>query len=124
MSVPQWAGMTGLTDEDKSLATARGLIAKGEGPKVTKVMRRTRNGPVAVDGVRLVDHQAWARSQPWAKYLATLTASECEKRQRLKDKGRSRAWAPYTSNKRRVANKREAARAMREPPQRLLAGRL
>jgi hypothetical protein len=94
MSVPQWAGMTGLADDDKSLATARGLIAKGEGPKVTKVMRRTRNGPVAVDGVRLVDHQAWARSQPWAKYLATLTASECEKRQRLKDKGRSRAWPP------------------------------
>jgi hypothetical protein len=23
-----------------------------------------------VDGVRLIDHRKWLRSQPWAKYLA------------------------------------------------------
>jgi hypothetical protein len=31
------------------------------------------------DGVRLQEHETWAETTPWAKYLATLTASERDK---------------------------------------------
>jgi hypothetical protein len=80
VSVPQWAGLVGLTDDGKSIAAARKLIAKGEGPKIVKLKRQTRNGPVTVDGVRLGDHETWAQSNPWAEYLASLSAAEREKR--------------------------------------------
>lgn len=74
VSIPQWAEIVGLADDGMSLATARRLIAKGAGPKLTKVGRR--------DGIRLRDHGKWARSNPWAKYLAASVAAEREKRER------------------------------------------
>jgi hypothetical protein len=82
VSVPQWAGLASLGDDGKSLAAARSLIAKGKGPKIVELKRQTRNGPVAVDGVRLSDHAKWARSSPWAKYLAGNAAAERVKRER------------------------------------------
>jgi hypothetical protein len=74
VSVLQWAGLAGLADDDSSLAAARKLIAKGEGPKVVRDGRR--------DGIRLSDHAKWARSKPWAKYLATSATAEREKRRK------------------------------------------
>ncbi|MGD0420236.1 MAG: hypothetical protein ABSA68_11780 [Xanthobacteraceae bacterium] len=81
MSVVQWAGIAGLADDCRSLATARRLLAEGEGPKVVKVGRRA--------GVQLGDHALWVRSKPWAKYLAARAALEFEKRER-KSKHRSK----------------------------------
>jgi hypothetical protein len=73
VSVPQWAEIAGLADDGMSVATARRLIDTGQGPTVVKVGRR--------HGVRLQDHVRWARSQPWAKYLAASVAAEREKRE-------------------------------------------
>jgi hypothetical protein len=72
VSVPQWAERAGLADDGKSLAAARGLIARGQGPKVVRDGQR--------DGVQLQDHETWAQATPWAGYLAALTASERDKR--------------------------------------------
>jgi hypothetical protein len=80
VSVPQWAGLAGLADDGMSIATARKLIADGTGPEVVEIKRQTRNGPVAVEGVRLRDHKRWARSKPWAKYLTASAAAERDKR--------------------------------------------
>jgi hypothetical protein len=82
VSVPQWADRSGLADDGKSIAAARGLIAQGDGPTVTKINRLTRNGPVTVDGVRLREASRWLRKQPWAKYLAERAASERERLER------------------------------------------
>ncbi len=71
VSIPQWARRAGLADDDRSIATARQLIAKGEGPDVVQVEQR--------QGVRLRDHETWARSKPWAQYLADLAAGERDK---------------------------------------------
>jgi hypothetical protein len=73
MSVPQWAGLAGLADDILSLAVARKLLAKGEGPKIERDGRR--------DGIRFSNHAKWARSKPWAKYLTASAAAEREKRQ-------------------------------------------
>ena len=69
VSIVQWAGIAGLADDGTSMATAR-LLAGGEGPNVVKVGRRV--------GVRLGDHAQWARSKPWAKYLAATAAAKCK----------------------------------------------
>jgi hypothetical protein len=74
VSIPVWAGLAGLADDGKSMAAARKLIAKGEGPKVVQDGRR--------DGIRLSDHARWARSKPWAKCMAASAAAEREKRAR------------------------------------------
>jgi hypothetical protein len=74
VSIPQWAGLAGLADDDLSLATARKILAKGEGPKIERDGRR--------DGIRFSDHAKWARSKPWAKYLTASAAAEREKRER------------------------------------------
>jgi hypothetical protein len=68
VSVPQWARTAGLADDGRSIATARELIAKGDGPKITD----TR--------IMLDDHAAWAESNPWARYLLTLDPDEHAKR--------------------------------------------
>ncbi len=73
VSVPQWGEIAGLADDSTSLEIARKLLIDGDGPEVVKVGRR--------DGVRLRDHARWARSQPWAEYLSTVSASERDKRQ-------------------------------------------
>jgi hypothetical protein len=74
VSIVQWAGIAGLADDGTSLAAARRLVAKGGGPKVVRIDER--------DGVRLRDHEKWARSKPWAKYLTSSAAAERQKRQR------------------------------------------
>lgn len=74
VSIPQWAGIAGLADDGRSLATASRLIAKGEGPETVKVNNRS--------GVRPRDHAKWARSHPWAKYLAAREAAERAKCER------------------------------------------
>jgi hypothetical protein len=81
VSFVQWAGIVGLADDGRSLSTARRVLTEGEGPKVVKVGRRA--------GVQLDDHVRWARSKPWAKYLAASAAPEGEKRLR-KSKQRSK----------------------------------
>jgi hypothetical protein len=74
VSIPEWAEFAGLAEDHRSIAAARWLIDTGQGPKVAKVGQRR--------GVRLQDHARWARSQPWAKYLAASAAAEREKRER------------------------------------------
>jgi hypothetical protein len=68
VSIPQWANITGLADDGRSIAVARGLLAQGQGPKVVREGRR--------EGIRIHDHEAWAQSKPWAKYVADLAAAE------------------------------------------------
>ena len=75
VSVAQWAKIAGLADDGTSLATARRILAKGDGPTLVQVGPRKR-------GVSLSDHARWARSQTWAKYLAASSAAAREKRQR------------------------------------------
>jgi len=83
VSVPRWAEIAGLADDGRSVATARKLIDTGQGPMTVKVGQR--------HGVRLQDHARWARSQPWAKYLAACAAAEREKREgRTSSKRRSK----------------------------------
>jgi hypothetical protein len=73
VSIPQWAHRAGLADDGGSIATARGLIAKGQGPYVIRDGKR--------EGVPLQNHEAWVKGNAWAQYLATLTASERDKQQ-------------------------------------------
>jgi hypothetical protein len=73
ISIPQWAHKTGLADDGRSIATARGLIATGQGPEVVSDGRR--------EGIRIQDHEAWTQATPWAAYLAALPESERDKRQ-------------------------------------------
>jgi hypothetical protein len=73
VSVPQWAEIAGLADDGISVAVARRLLDSGQGPTVVSIGKRR--------GVQLQDHALWARSQPWAKYLAA-SAAEREKRER------------------------------------------
>lgn len=75
VSIPQWAALAGLADDSRSLATARALIAQGDGPQVVKVRRRRRNDA----GVQLHDHRRWVRTNKWAKFLATEAARERRK---------------------------------------------
>jgi hypothetical protein len=72
LSLPQWANKVGMADDGRSIATARGLIATGQGPKVVREGRR--------EGIRIHDHEAWAQATPWAAYLAALPESERDKR--------------------------------------------
>jgi len=90
VSIPQWAALTGLADDGRSLATARSIIAKGAGPDTVEIKRRTRNGIVAVEGIRLRDHCRWLRAQPWAKFMAISAAAEREKRERKSPKRRTK----------------------------------
>jgi hypothetical protein len=73
LSVPQWAVKANLADDGRSISAARGLIATGQGPKVVSDGRR--------EGIRILDHEAWAQATPWAAYLAALPASERDKQQ-------------------------------------------
>jgi hypothetical protein len=66
VSIPQWATLAGLADDERSLAVARTILRKDDGPDVVKVRRRVRYA----DGVRLTDHTRWIRKTPWAKFLA------------------------------------------------------
>lgn len=74
VGVRQWARIAnravGAVDDGQSVAAARGLIATGEGPPVTRVGRR--------DGVRIEDHERWLQATPWAHDLATLPQVERE----------------------------------------------
>jgi hypothetical protein len=70
MSIPHWARLAGLAEDDRSLATARLLIAQGDGPEVVPVSRRYRTDT----GVQLRDHQRWLRKNGWAKFLAAEVA--------------------------------------------------
>jgi hypothetical protein len=72
VSIPQWANVAGLADDGRSIAAARGLLAKGQGPQVVREGQR--------DGVQLQDHETWMQATPWAKYLASLPASERDQR--------------------------------------------
>ena len=76
IGIPQWAEKTGLADDGRSIATARTLIAKGSGPQVTTIERRTKHGSVAIDGVHLGDHEQWAQANAWAQYLTSLAPGE------------------------------------------------
>lgn len=71
VSIPQWAHRSGLADDGRSIAAARGLIAQGDGPDVVQIGR--------LQGVRLQDSEAWAKATPWAKYAADLAAAERDK---------------------------------------------
>ena len=51
VSIPQWAEKVGLADDGRSIAAARELIAKGQGPEVAKVGQR--------EGVPLRDDEVW-----------------------------------------------------------------
>jgi hypothetical protein len=80
MSISQWAAMADLAEDGRSIATARALIANGEGPSVAQVRRRHRSD----DGVRLRDHRRWIRANPWAKYLVAEAAAKRRREQRRK----------------------------------------
>jgi hypothetical protein len=72
VSIPQWANKASLADDGRSIAAARRLIATGQGPKVVREGQR--------EGIRIPDHEAWAKATPWAAYLAALPASERDER--------------------------------------------
>jgi hypothetical protein len=74
-SIAQWAGLIGLADDARSLAAARTLIAQGDGPEVVPVRRRKRTD----SGVRLSDHERWARTKEWVKFLAADAAKNGRK---------------------------------------------
>ena len=75
VSLAQWAALAGLAEDARSLATARALIAQGDGPKVMLVRRRHR-----IDyGVLPHDHQRWLRKYEWAKFLSAEAAKNRRK---------------------------------------------
>jgi hypothetical protein len=94
LSIPQWAEHAGLAepvaggsgarlaDDGRSIATARRLLAMGQGPKLTEVRRRTSNGTVAADGITPRDHKTWARKSPWGRFLSTAAAVERDRERR------------------------------------------
>jgi hypothetical protein len=75
VTIPQWAALAGLADDGRSLATARALITKGDGPQVVQVRRRRRTDT----GVQLNDHRRWVRDNEWAKFLVSEAARERRK---------------------------------------------
>jgi hypothetical protein len=75
VSLPQWAALVGLAEDGRSLATARMLIAQGDGPEAVRVLRRHRTDT----GVRLRGHQKWLRKNQWAKFLAAEAAKQRRK---------------------------------------------
>jgi hypothetical protein len=76
----QWAALVGLADDDGSLATARALMAQGDGPPVVQIRRRRRADPA----IQLSDHQRWVRANKWAKFLAAEAARKQEEIKRSK----------------------------------------
>ena len=70
VSISHWAALAGLADDGRSLATARALVAQGDGPEVVPVRRRDRTDT----GIPLRDHERWLRRNEWAKFLATEAA--------------------------------------------------
>jgi hypothetical protein len=70
VSLWQWAALAGLAEDGRSLATARALIAQGDGPEVVPVRRRHRTD----SGILPRDHQQWLRTNEWAKFLASEAA--------------------------------------------------
>ena len=42
VGISHWAALAGLADDGRSLATARALIAQGDGPDVVPLQRRAR----------------------------------------------------------------------------------
>jgi hypothetical protein len=70
VSISHWAALAGLADDGRSLATARALIAQGDGPEVVPVRRRARTDT----GIPLGDHERWLRRNEWAKFLAAEAA--------------------------------------------------
>jgi hypothetical protein len=77
VSIPRWARITGLADDGRSIASARRLLAQGDGPAVVKLGRPGHER----EGIRLADNTAWVKATPWAAYLSTLPASEHDKQQ-------------------------------------------
>jgi hypothetical protein len=75
MSISNWAALVGLADDPRSVAAARALIAKGDGPEVVPVRRRHRTDT----GVALREHQRWLRKNGWAKFLAAEAAKQRKK---------------------------------------------
>jgi hypothetical protein len=75
VSISHWAALAGLAEDGRSLATARSLIAKGDGPEVVPVRRPHRTDA----GVQLGSHQRWLRKNEWAKFLATEAAKDRRK---------------------------------------------
>ena len=70
VSIPQWAALVGMADDDRSLVVARALISQGDGPEVVPVHRRRRT----VSGIPLDGHDRWLRTNEWAKFLAAEAA--------------------------------------------------
>jgi hypothetical protein len=70
ISIPQWATLLGLADDDRSIEMARALIAEGTGPLTVQVRQRKRTK----SGVRLRDYQDWLGQNEWAKFLAAEAA--------------------------------------------------
>jgi hypothetical protein len=75
VSISHWAALAGLAEDGRSLATARLLIAQGDGPEVVPVRRRHRTDT----GVQLRSHQRWLRKNQWAKFLAAEAAKHRRK---------------------------------------------
>jgi hypothetical protein len=75
VSISHWAALAGLAEDGRSLATARSLIAQGDGPEVVPVRRPHRTDT----GVQLGSHQRWLRKNQWAKFLATEAAKDRRK---------------------------------------------
>jgi hypothetical protein len=75
VSIPNWAALVGLADDPRSVAAARALIAKGEGPELVPIRRRRRTD----HGVRLRDHKQWALKSEWAKFLVAEAAKNRRK---------------------------------------------
>jgi hypothetical protein len=70
VSIPHWAALIGLADDNQSRAAARALIAQGDGPEVVQVRRWRRTNA----GVLLRSHRRWLRANQWAKFLAEEAA--------------------------------------------------
>jgi hypothetical protein len=75
VSIRQWAVLVGLADDSRSSAVARALITQGDCPRILPIRRRHR----ADFGVRLPDHERWARSHEWAKFLVAEAAKNRRK---------------------------------------------
>jgi hypothetical protein len=75
VSIPQWAALAGLAEDGGSLATARALISQSDGPEVVPIRRQHRTD----SGVRLRDHERWARTNKWARFMVAEAAKDRRK---------------------------------------------
>jgi hypothetical protein len=73
VSIPQWAALVGMADDDRSLVVARALISQGDGPEVVQVHRlKTVYSPCQDDKAFKRPTRPATRSPPSDRAYQTL----------------------------------------------------